>query len=167
MSCVDKGFSPYISLLISGLTVVLDQVIKWQTQQSIAYGDSISLTPFFNWVHTWNTGAAFGLLSNGGGWQRYFFIGVALLMSVALTRLIFNKVSKRDGISYGLILGGAVGNLIDRLFRGYVVDSFHLGWQTWQLPVFNIADIAITLGVILLLLSNLQVSMIPNLPGSK
>ena len=68
-------------------------------------------------------------------------------MSVALTRLIFNKVSKRDGISYGLILGGAVGNLIDRLFRGYVVDSLHLGWQTWQLPVFNIADIAITLGV--------------------
>jgi len=88
-------------------------------------------------------------------------------MSVALTRLIFNKVSKRDGISYGLILGGAVGNLIDRLFRSYVVDSLHLGWQTWQLPVFNIADIAITLGVILLLLSNLQVSMIPNLPGSK
>ncbi|EAQ32843.1 signal peptidase II [Idiomarina baltica] len=167
MLIIGKKLSPYALLSISGLLAASDQAVKWLVQQSMAYGEYVSVTPFFNWVHLWNTGAAFGLLSNGGGWQRYFFIGVALLMSVALTRLIFNKVSKRDGISYGLILGGAVGNLIDRLFRGYVVDSLHLGWQTWQLPVFNIADIAITLGVILLLLSNLQVSMIPNLPGSK
>ena len=167
MLIIGKKLSPYALLSISGLLAASDQAVKWLVQQSMAYGEYVSVTPFFNWVHLWNTGAAFSLFANGGGWQRYFFIGVALLMSVALTRLIFNKVSKRDGISYGLILGGAVGNLIDRLFRGYVVDSLHLGWQTWQLPVFNIADIAITLGVILLLLSNLQVSMIPNLPGSK
>jgi len=106
MLIIGKKLSPYALLSISGLLAASDQAVKWLVQQSMAYGEYVSVTPFFNWVHLWNTGAAFSLFANGGGWQRYFFIGVALLMSVALTRLIFNKVSKRDGISYGLILGG-------------------------------------------------------------
>src|SRR5690625_7281288 len=100
---------------------------------------------FFNWVHLWNTGAAFSLFANGGGWQRYFFIGIAVVVSIFLINLILENRHKGEAIAYSIILGGAMGNLIDRVFRGYVVDSFDFYWRDWHWPAFNRAVIAIFL----------------------
>ena len=151
MSIVAKKRLQYGLLAISGLIAASDQVVKWLVQQSMAYGESIPVTPFFNWVHAWNTGAAFSLFADGGGWQRYFLIAIAVVVSIVLIGLILQCRRRGEAIAYGLILGGAVGNLIDRIFRGYVVDSFDVYWQSWHWPAFNLADIAIVLGTLLFL----------------
>ncbi|MEC8820217.1 MAG: signal peptidase II [Pseudomonadota bacterium] len=149
MSIIGKKLSPYALLSISGLLAASDQYVKWLVQQSMAYGEYVSVTPFFNWVHLWNTGAAFSLFANAGGWQRYFFIGIAVVISIFLIKLISENRNKGEAIAYSLILGGAMGNLIDRLFRGYVVDYLDFYWQDWHWPAFNLADIAIFLGALL------------------
>jgi signal peptidase II len=149
MSIIGKKLSPYALLSISGLLAASDQYVKWLVQQSIAYGESVSVSSFFNWVHLWNTGAAFSLFANAGGWQRYFFIGIAVVISIFLIKLISENRHKGEAIAYSLILGGAMGNLIDRLFRGYVVDYLDFYWQDWHWPAFNLADIAIFLGALL------------------
>src|SRR3546814_8382083 len=81
MLIIGKKLSPYALLSISGLLAASDQAVTWLVQQSMAYGEYVSVTPFFNWVHLWNTGAAFSLFANGGGWPRYFFIGIAVVVS--------------------------------------------------------------------------------------
>ncbi|HII4613365.1 MULTISPECIES: signal peptidase II [Aeromonas] len=86
MLIIGKKLSPYALLSISGLLAASDQAVKWLVQQSMAYGEYVSVTPFFNWVHLWNTGAAFSLFANGGGWQRYFFIGIAVVVSIFLIK---------------------------------------------------------------------------------
>lgn len=149
MLIIGKKLSPYALLSISGLLAASDQYVKWLVQQSIAYGESVSVSSFFNWVHLWNTGAAFSLFANAGGWQRYFFIGIAVVISIFLIKLISENRNKGEAIAYSLILGGAMGNLIDRLFRGYVVDYLDFYWQDWHWPAFNLADIAIFLGALL------------------
>ena len=143
MSIYGKHLSSYALLSISGLLAASDQAIKWLVQQAMAYGESISVTSFFNWVHVWNTGAAFSLFANGGGWQRYFFIGIAVMVSIFLIKLNLENRHKGEAIAYSHILGGAIGNLIDRVFRGYVVDSYDFYWLDWHWPAFNLADIAI------------------------
>src|SRR3546814_13992858 len=110
------------------------------------YGEKVSVTPVFNWRDKWNTGVEFRLFANGGGWQRYFFIGIAVVVSIFLIKLILENRHKGEAIAYSLILGGAMGNLIDRVFRGYVVDSFDFYWRDWHWPAFNLADIAFFLG---------------------
>ena len=149
MSIFGKHLSPYALLSISGLLAASDQAVKWLVQQSMAYGESISVTSFFNWVHVWNTGAAFSLFANDGSWQRYFFIGIAVVVSIVLIVLICTNRNKEEAIAYSLILGGATGNLIDRIFRGYVVDSFDFYWRSWHWPAFNLADVVIVLGALL------------------
>jgi len=152
---IGKYLSPYALLSISGLIAASDQVVKWLVQQSMAYGESVSVTPFFNWVHVWNTGAAFSLFANGGGWQRYFLIGIAAVVSIVLIKLVLENRHKGEAIAYSLILGGATGNLVDRIFRGYVVDSFDVYWRARHWLAFNVADIAIVLGVLLFVSSSL------------
>lgn len=95
MLIIGKKLSPYALLSISGLLAASDQAVKWLVQQSMAYGEYVSVTPFFNWVHLWNTGAAFSLFANGGGWQRYFFIGIAVVVSIFLIKLILENRHKR------------------------------------------------------------------------
>ena len=162
MSIVAKKRLQYGLLAISGLIAASDQVVKWLVQQSMAYGESIPVTPFFNWVHAWNTGAAFSLFADGGGWQRYFLIAIAVVVSIVLIRLILQCRRRGEAIAYSLILGGAMGNLIDRIFRGYVVDSFDVYWRSWHWPAFNLADIAIVLGTVFFL----YVSFIPEKSGT-
>ena len=149
MLIIGKKLSPYALLSISGLLAVSDQAVKWLGQQSMAYGEAISVSPFFNWEHVWNTGATFSLFANSGGWQRYFLIGIALVVSIFLIKLILENRHKGEAIAYSLFLGGAMGNLIDRIFRGYVVDYFDFYWRDWHWPAFNLADIAIVLGALL------------------
>ena len=119
-------------------------------------GAGETVLPFFNLVHILNSGAAFSFLANAGGWQRYVFIALALVVSVGLTVMLLKGVANRwEGWGYSLFLGGAVGNLVDRLGRGAVVDylDFHAGG--WHWPAFNLADTALCLSAFILLLGTL------------
>ncbi len=134
---------------------VADQLTKLAVYQLMPYGQSIPLTGFFNLVHLWNTGAAFSFLADAGGWQRYFFIVLTIVVSICLAVMLCKPRYWMESLAYSLILGGALGNGFDRIVRGFVVDYLDFYWQSWHWPAFNLADIGITIGVSLLLLSSL------------
>ena len=135
-----------------GLAVAgLDLAVKSFIQANLAYGASIPVTSFFNIVHVWNTGAAFSFLADAGGWQRYFLIAIALGAAVFLTWFLTKPHRTLEALAYSLILGGALGNAIDRIARGYVVDYLDFFWSRWHWPSFNIADIAICSAAALLI----------------
>ena len=131
----------------------VDQLTKLAVSTLMYYGESIPLTGFFNLVNVWNTGAAFSFLADAGGWQRYFFIVITLGVSIVLVVMLCKPRPRAEALGYSLVLGGALGNGFDRVVRSYVVDYLDFYWQRWHWPAFNIADIGITLGVSLLLLS--------------
>ena len=141
-------------LLLSLLVIVLDVYTKHLVQQFFQYGEHLPVTSFFDLVRFHNEGAAFSFLAAQGGWQRVFFSMVALVASVVMVYLIRKHSTQRlFCFALALILGGALGNLYDRLALGYVVDFllFHYHGYQYYWPAFNVADSAITLGVILLL----------------
>lgn len=138
----------------SALIALADQLIKWLVQQSMAYGQSVEITPFFNWAHVWNKGAAFSLFADGDGWQRYFFIAIAIVVSAVLVKLIRDSHKRTEALAYSMVLGGAFGNVIDRVFRGYVVDYLDFHWQSRHWPAFNLADVFIVLGVAMILVTS-------------
>ena len=141
----------WIYLLIAGLIGALDQAVKYAVVATMPYRASYEITPFFNLVHVWNTGAAFSFLADAGGWQRYFFTVIGIAVSVALAWLLKRGVESRlETAAYTLIMGGAVGNIIDRLARGFVVDYLDFHWWGWHWPAFNVADICITVGAVLM-----------------
>ncbi len=140
-------------LWLTLVAVVLDQISKLAIAASMQLYQSIQIMPFFKLTYVHNTGAAFSFLSEAGGWQRWFFAGLALLISVVIA-VWMARLKKNEtllAVALALILGGAVGNLIDRLAYGYVIDFLDVYYETWHWPAFNIADSAITLGVILML----------------
>lgn len=139
-------------LVVAALIIALDQLSKYVITHIFRLGDYLTVTPFFDLVRAHNTGAAFSLFADQAGWQRAFFISTALIASVIIVYLLQRKsgsVLFKLGLS--LILGGALGNLIDRILHGYVVDflSFHINQHYW--PAFNVADSAITIGAVLLI----------------
>jgi len=135
------------------LLIMLDQVTKQLVHQNMALFDSIDLLPFFNLTYVRNYGAAFSFLSDAGGWQRWFFTGIAVGISVVIAIWMsrLNRSQTRLSLALTLILAGALGNLIDRSIYGYVIDFFHLYYQNWHYPAFNIADSAICIGAGLLI----------------
>ena len=141
-------------LWVAIVAFVLDQLTKQLVLTNMALYDSIQILPFFNFTYVQNHGAAFSFLSDAGGWQRWFFTGIALFVSALI--LWWLKQTKRDQvllpIAFSLILGGAIGNLVDRLMHGYVVDFLDVYYQTWHWPAFNIADCSIFLGAVGLLI---------------
>lgn len=141
-------------LWLSAIAFGLDQVTKQLVLKNMALYDSIQIVPFFNFTYVQNHGAAFSFLSDAGGWQRWLFTGIAIFVSVLIVWWL--KQTKRDQIllpvSFALILGGALGNLYDRLAYGYVVDFLDVYYQTWHWPAFNIADCSIFLGAMGLLI---------------
>jgi signal peptidase II len=142
---------------IAAIIVLLDQVTKITVTQILSYGQSIPITSFFNLVLVYNEGAAFSFLSNQGGWQRYFFTGIAIVAAILITYLIKKNPGQRLhcwGLT--LILGGAVGNLIDRLMYGHVIDFLDFFVKGWHWPAFNVADIAICVGAGLYILDELR-----------
>lgn len=143
-------------LWLSLLALILDQVSKFVIADSMQLYQSIPITSFFKLTYVRNTGAAFSFLSDAGGWQRWFFAGLAILISMVivvwLTRLKQHETLL--AVALALVLGGAIGNLIDRLVYGYVIDFLDVFYQTWHWPAFNVADSAITLGVMLMLLES-------------
>ena len=131
-----------------------DQALKSAIAGALPVGSVIPLAPFFNLVHFWNTGAAFSFLADAGGWQRYFFSVIALVVSVVLALILRKPRANSEALGYSLILGGAVGNLIDRASQGHVIDYLDFYWQSWHWPAFNLADIGIVGGATMLILSS-------------
>lgn len=143
-------------LWLSLLAVILDQASKLAIAGSMQLYQSIEIVPYFNLTYVHNTGAAFSFLSEAGGWQRWFFAGLALVISVVIA-VWLARLKRHEtllAVALSLILGGAIGNLIDRLAYGYVIDFLDVYYQTWHWPAFNIADSAITLGVVLMLVES-------------
>ncbi len=137
-------------LWLSGLVVALDQFTKWLASSALGVGEQVELLPFLNWVLWHNDGAAFSLMSGLGGWQRWFFVALAAAFSVFIV-FELRRLPVGDwmqGLGYGLILGGALGNMIDRLLTGHVVDFVLVHWRGYYFPAFNVADAALSCGAV-------------------
>lgn len=147
--------APWIWWTLSLAIASTDQVFKSAIAESLPVGTVIPLAPFFNLVHFWNTGAAFSFLADAGGWPRYFFVVIASVVSMVLALILRKPRANSEALGYSLILGGAVGNLIDRALRGHVIDYLDFYWQSWHWPAFNLADIGIVGGATMLILSSL------------
>lgn len=142
----------WIYPLIAALIGALDQAVKYAVIATMPYRASYEIATFFNLVHVRNTGAAFSFLADAGGWQRYFFTVLGIGVSVALIWLLKRGVESRlEAAAYTLITGGAVGNVVDRMALGFVVDYLDFHWWGWHWPAFNVADICITAGAALLI----------------
>jgi signal peptidase II len=144
-------------LTIAAVIVGCDQLTKLWIVKLLQGGQFINLTSFLNIVLAYNKGAAFSLLASASGWQRYFFTGVSIVAVLFILHFMRkNAGQKLFCWAFALILGGAIGNLIDRVLYGQVTDfiDFHLG--TWHWPAFNVADSAITIGAILFVIDELR-----------
>lgn len=133
-----------------------DQTAKSYIDMTTPLGWSHEVTSFFNLVHVLNPGAAFSFLAGAGGWQRWFFLAIALAASAWLAWLLSRPLRKLEGLSYSLILGGALGNAFDRAVRGQVIDYLDFHLRGWHWPAFNIADMAIVGGAFALVLQSLM-----------
>jgi signal peptidase II len=141
---------------LAGGVIVLDQLSKWLVLETIRFGETIYVAPFWNWVLTYNPGAAFSFLADQPGWQRWFFTALA----VGISGWIALELKKRPDekllcLAMAMIMGGALGNVIDRIRFGAVVDfvQWHVAGYYW--PAFNVADSAISVGAVLLVISQL------------
>ena len=138
-------------LWFSLLIIIFDQLTKQLVETSFMVYETLSVLPFFNLTLAYNEGAAFSFLSDQGGWQRWFFAFVAALVTVVLVVWLSRlKDEKVLAISLSLVIGGAIGNLIDRLMLGYVIDFLDFFYAQYHWPAFNVADIAISVGVFLM-----------------
>ena len=139
-------------LWISALVIAVDQITKWAVFLGMEYPSTIPVLPFFSLVHVHNTGAAFSFLADAAGWQRYLFLAIGLGASAFILYLLDrHRDDSLMAISLALILGGALGNIIDRLWHGFVVDFFYFHYQSFTFPAFNVADSAISVGTALLI----------------
>ena len=140
----------------AAVILVADQVTKTLILENYRLGDSTFITSFFNIVRAHNTGAAFSFLSDAGGWQRWLFTGIGAVATIFIVwQLRAHPGQKLFCFSLASILGGAIGNVVDRLMHGYVVDFLDFHVSGWHFPAFNVADSAITLGAACLILDEL------------
>ena len=147
---------------LSAVVLVLDLATKAWITAALAPGDVRVLTPFLNLVLWHNTGAAFSFLAGGGGWQRWFLVAVTLVVSGVLLAMLRRNPGRRPlAPALALVLGGAAGNLWDRLTLGHVVDFVQLHAAGYYWPAFNVADSAITVGVVLIVLDGLRETRTP------
>ena len=141
-------------LWIAAAVFVSDQLTKFAAADYLTRHGDVHLTSFLNFALVHNKGAAFGFLSSASGWQNIFFIGVTLIAGIVILWM-FRRLNPKDKLLASglmLILGGALGNLADRLIHGYVVDFIDVYYGTWHWPAFNVADSAITVGAVLLIM---------------
>ena len=144
--------------------IVVDHLTKFWVSSTLDYQEAIPVLPFFSLVLVHNTGAAFSFLAGAGGWQRWFFIGVGLIATIIIVRLLKRHSGEtRLAFSLALVLGGALGNVIDRVVLGHVVDFLYFHYQGFSWPAFNVADSAITVGAALLVWDSLRSK--PAAPG--
>ena len=148
------GMLPWLGLAL--LIVIADQVTKSLILGNYRLGDSTFITSFFNIVRAHNTGAAFSFLASAGGWPRWFFTGIGIAAALFIVWMLrSNSAQKLFSFALACILGGAVGNVIDRTLHGYVVDFLDFHWANWHFPAFNVADSAISVGAVCLILDEL------------
>jgi len=142
---------------LSALVIILDQATKYLAETLLTMHQPAPVLPGFNLMLTYNTGAAFSFLAGAGGWQRWFFLSLGTVVSIGLIVWLqrLKPGEKWLAAALALILGGAVGNLIDRAWLGQVIDFIQLYYDRWYWPAFNIADSAITIGAALLILESL------------
>jgi signal peptidase II len=146
---------PWLGIAL--IVILLDQFSKTLIIGMFRLHDSHTVTSFFNLVRVHNTGAAFSFLAGAAGWQRWFFVGLGAVAAVFIVWMLRNHGGQRLFCwALALILGGALGNVVDRLLHGYVVDFIQVHWRGWHFPSFNIADSAITVGAALLILDELR-----------
>lgn len=147
----------WLWLALAALVIVFDQFTKRLIVNWVAYNDSIPVTSFLNIVHVVNRGAAFSFLAGADGWQRWAFTALGLAVSaVIVVMLMRNSQQRLFACALTLIMGGAIGNVIDRIAYGHVVDYIQVHWHDqWYFPSFNVADSAITVGAVLLVLDEL------------
>ena len=140
------------------VVVILDQLTKYIASTSLEMFKPVAVMPMFNWALMHNTGAAFSFLADAGGWQRWFFALIAVVVSTVIVLWIkrLQQHEKWQAIALALILGGAIGNVIDRIWLGYVVDFIQVYYQQWYWPAFNIADSAIFIGVVMIIIDTIR-----------
>ncbi|MBT3047063.1 MAG: signal peptidase II [Candidatus Thiodiazotropha sp.] len=140
-------------LWLSLLVIVLDQASKQLAESALTLYESVRVLPFFDLTLLYNKGAAFSFLSDQGGWQRWFFIVLAIVVCIVLVGWLWRLKREEQwvAVALSLIIGGAIGNVIDRILFGQVIDFLHFHYQQHYFPAFNVADSAITLGVIIML----------------
>jgi signal peptidase II len=150
------------------LVTVVDQITKATIASHFAFGESIRITSFFDLVLAHNTGAAFSFLAGAGGWQRWFFTAIALIAVIVIVYFLRKHADEpRFCFALSLILGGALGNLIDRVALGHVVDFLLFHYESYAWPAFNVADSAITVGAVLLAWESLRAKPQNTLPSQR
>jgi len=148
------GVLPWLALAL--VLIVADQITKTLILNAYQLGDYTTITGFFNIVRAHNTGAAFSFLAAASGWQRWLFTGIGVAAALLIVWMLRSHAGQRlFSFALACILGGAVGNVVDRLMHGYVVDFLDFHWAGWHFPAFNLADAAITVGAICLILDEL------------
>ena len=142
---------------LSVVVVLLDQLTKQLATASLNYAEPVAVMPLFNLTLVHNTGAAFSFLAQAGGWQRWFFAIIAVVVSVGLLYWVRKLEQDKhwEAVGLSLVLGGAVGNLWDRVAYGYVVDFLDFYYAAWHWPAFNVADISIFIGAAILIIDSL------------
>jgi signal peptidase II len=145
-------------LWLSFVVVILDQLTKFVASTSLILYKPVAVMPMFNWTLMHNTGAAFSFLHDAGGWQRWFFALIAIVVSTVIFLWIkrLQQHEKWQAIALAMIMGGAIGNVIDRLWLGYVVDFIQVYYQQWYWPAFNVADSAISVGVAIIIIDAIR-----------
>ncbi len=148
--------SKWYVLLALGV-LIADQMTKWWAQMSLPMAQAIKVTDFLNWFLIYNPGAAFSLLSQADGWQRWFFTVIGIVAAVVIIWLLQKNTHDRPFcLALSLILGGAIGNVLDRLLYGAVVDFIDVHYDGWHWPAFNIADSAISIGATLIVINEIR-----------
>lgn len=167
---VTNGSHAFMWYLLALAVIIIDQWTKWLAQTKLNFLEPVPvIEPVLNWTLAYNYGAAFSFLADQAGWQKWFFAGLALLMSLFLIGYLVKAPRKAKLLSFGLalVLGGALGNLIDRLLHGHVIDFIHVHYaDVWHYPIFNIADIGISLGVVLIVIDMLFLEKKREMPRS-
>ena len=150
-----SGLTPWLG--IATIIILLDQITKFTITKLFTYGEQYPLTSFFNLVLAYNKGAAFSFLAGESGWQRYFFTALGIVAALFIVYLLSRHTGQRLFCwALALILGGAVGNVIDRLLYGHVIDFLDFHIRGWHFPAFNVADSAISIGAALFILDELR-----------
>jgi signal peptidase II len=149
------SLAPWLGIALA--VIVLDQLTKAVIVAAFQLGDARTLTPFFDIVRAHNRGAAFSFLNDASGWQRWFFIGLGIAAAAFIVWMLKRHGGQRlFGWALALILGGALGNVIDRLLHGHVIDFIQVHWKSHYFPSFNVADSAISIGAALLIVDELR-----------
>jgi signal peptidase II len=157
MASKSSGASLLPWLAIALIVIVFDQFTKTLVLGNFNLGDSRFVTSFFNVVRVHNSGAAFSFLAGASGWQRWFFVGLGAVAAVFIVWMLRSHGGQRlFSWALALILGGAIGNVVDRLLHGYVVDFIQVHHSGWYFPSFNVADSAISVGAVLLIVDELR-----------